>query len=178
MVYPSSMQRIQIAEQKEKKALLKSYRRAEMDYPSPALSEDALSRSIDEGRVLLLHDGSKIYSFLSYSPFPFDVLFPNDERSQNDFLETLGYRGEPLLLLEGIYTDPLYQRKGYASLLLASFLQQKRSAICFAKIPLDREAILPFFLKAGYSPTVFSSEGQPIYCWKKKKEGLCSDPSF
>lgn len=172
------MQRIQIAGEKEKKALLKSFRRAEMDYPSPTLSEASLSSAIDEGRVILLHDGSRIFSFLVYSLFPLDVLFPKDAKSQNDFLEALPYRGQPLLLLEGIYADPLYQRKGYASLLLSSFLRQRRDAVCFLKMPLDRESILPFFLKLGFLPTVFSSQGDPIYFWKKKKEGLCSDPSF
>lgn len=172
------MQKIVSASSRDLPSLAKCLRRAEIPYQSPLLSEDELSQSIEEGRTLVFKDGAKVFAFSSIYDFPLEILFPNSPKDQNDFLENIRYRGEPLLLLEGIYADPMYQRKGYASLLFSSLCAKKKEATFLARLPIERAELLPFFKKVLFAPYGFLPSGDLLIIRKKKKEGLCSDPSF
>ncbi|MCI5940587.1 GNAT family N-acetyltransferase [bacterium] len=172
------MQKIVTAQSRDLPALSKCMRRSEIPFESSFLSEEKLNEAIEEGRVSVLKDGASLYGFASYYDFPLEAIFPNSAKKQNDFLESIGYRGEPLLLLEAVYCDPMRQRKGYASLLLSSLFSKKKDATFLTVLPMDRMEFLPFFKEARFVPYGFLESGALLLVRKKKKEGLCSDPSF
>lgn len=149
-----------------------------MAFAEPFLREDALRQSLEEGRVYVMKDGSKTLSLASFSFFPMETIFPDDARAQNDLLDGIGYYGEPLLLLEAIFTDPFAQGKGCAKSLFSSLSHKHKAATWFALLPSTRRTLLPFFHSLGFKPYDFSKDGSLILVKKKEKEGLCAKPSF
>lgn len=172
------MQKLILAQANDLPSLGKSLRRCQIEMENPIINECELPSLIDDGRVMVLKDGAKILSFLVLNPFPMDVLFPNSIKSQEDFLYDIGYFGEPLILLQAIFTDPMYRHKGYASLLFSSFCSARKHATIFALLPSVSKETLPFFETCGFSVKGIGETNSLILVRKKKKEGLCSDPSF
>ncbi len=172
------MQKLVLAQSKDLAPLSKSLRRCQIEMDTPIIAEDFLASFVQENRVFILKDGAKILSFLVVSFFPMDEIFPNSIKKQDDFLFDLGYFGEPLLLIQGIFTDPMYRNKGYASLLFNSLCSVKKQASMFALLKQEWKDTLPFFEKLGFKVKGLNDSSSLILVRKKKKEGLCSDPSF
>lgn len=172
------MQKLALATEKELPALSKVLRRSQMDLEEALINEEVLSSFVKQGRVFFLKDGVRVLSLALISPFPMDELFPDSVKKQEDFLYDLGYFGEPLLLLKGIFTDPMYQKKGYGELLFSSLASMKKQATFFLTLPDSNKQTLPFFEKLGFKVRGLMPSGSLILVRKKKKEGLCSDPSF
>lgn len=172
------MQKLALATEKDLPALSKVVRRSQMDLEETLINEEVLASFVEQGRVFFLKDGIHVLSLALISPFPMDELFPDSIKRQEDFLYDLGYFGEPLLLLKGIFTDPMFQKKEYGRLLFSSLASMKKQATFFLALPESKKQTLPFFEKLGFETKGLTSSGSLILVRKKKKEGLCSDPSF
>lgn len=172
------MQKLALAQEKDLPALGKVLRRSQMDIEEAVVDEQTLLSFMKQERVYFLKDGVRVLSFALISPFPMDELFPDSLKQQEEFLYDLGYFGEPLVLLKGIFTDPMYQKKGYGSLLFSSLASAKKQATFFLSLPQKQKQTLHFFEKFGFVAKGLTPTGSLILVRKKKKEGLCSDPSF
>ncbi len=149
-----------------------------MDFEEPFLDGGQLKQAVDERRAYVLKDGLRIISIVSLSFFPLEEIYGNDVAKQNELLDRIGYYGEPLLLLESIFTDPLYKGKGNARSLFLSLVSNHKEATWLSLLPASRLSLLPFFKTLGFKGYDFLPSGALILIRKKEKEGLCANPSF
>ena len=110
-----------------------------------------------EGRLYVIKDGARVIGSATAEHDVAEAFFPisKSEAKAIDLLESLGYRGEPLLILTRFMIDPAYQGKGVAKEFLQAVLSYYPKTSVLLSVGKENEKAIAFYRKNGFA--VFGS---------------------
>ena len=150
------------------------------DYPG----EEDFVQDVEMGRLYVMKEGKRILGSASIAHDVAEAFFPQTHsyRKSDELLERIGYRGEPIAILERFAIAIDRQNQGLGSEFLQSlFAKYKGSTWVFAVYEKNARALRFYqkrgFLSLGIYPGLeyggYSS--QYVVYRTYKKDGLCSN---
>ena len=135
-------------------------------------------------RLFVAKDGARVIGAISLSRDLGKSLFPESQspRKLYSLLGSIDYQADENFVIDFIYVDPAYIRKGIGSALVKAVESQYPLGLFIAPIPLASSIAEAFFMKLGYHnfgivPDLEINPGlaTKIYAKKVKRDGLCRD---
>lgn len=156
-------------------ALAKAFRRVEAslgeDFSFSSLKEEDLAKRIEDEQIAILKESKRIYGAICFSHSFSSYLSSNEEE---ELLDAIDYQGEDIAIIDSIFVDPSFQRKGYGRWLWKHLngIYLYSTYVAFAN-----EESVGFFASLGFQNS--GSKGKNIIMVKPYgRIGLCSKAWF
>ncbi len=139
---------------KDLSTLSKCFRRSLIDSSEEArLSswENQLPSLIEEGDIFMAKEGGRILSVGKMSHSVNAFLGENAYRGEaEDLLESLGYRGEMISIIDFLLVDPSFQRKGIGTSFLTYWQSIHPKSLWLCQCDQTNGEAIAFFKKNGF----------------------------